>query len=212
MNRLIEILKKEKNVTPEKLKRIYRKLCKQTHPDTAKGTHDDFIRLRKEYEEALKALPSIHAGLKNNINSELPHPDAHVNVREAVMEKLYLFSMRLFGSDGESALLELIEAADHYRKDVSELWNAYYASFYKTRKKWMDSGDVFYTHNLFISSIKQLFYYYSGSSERYKVLLLTFLQDLEKRMDNLDEEQARVIRGLSEWLRQEAELEKIVLF
>lgn len=207
MNRLIEILKKGKDVSPAALKKLFRRLCRETHPDTATGTHEAFIRLRGEYEEAIKILPSARADNRKTPSVELSREDA----RESVLENLYLYSMRLFGADGEATLLELIESAQFYRKDVRDLWHSYYLTFYRTREKWMDDGNIFYTHNLFILSVKQLFYYYSGS-DRYKRLLTAYLGDLEKRLDKLDDTRSKVIRGLSDWLREEAELEKIFLF
>lgn len=210
MNRLLTILHSQSDLSPAKLKQVYRDMCKRTHPDMASGSHEDFIQLRQEYEEALSELQGtdISAGQKKSAGPETSPSDA----REAALEKLYLFSIRLFGSDGEETLMGLIKALGSYRKDVQALWTDYYKLFYKDRKKWMDDGDVFYSHNLFVASVKQLFYYYSYATERYRMLLQTFLEDLEKRAPKIGAEQMRVLRGIGKWLLEEADLEKVALF
>lgn len=206
MNRLLEILKREGRPTAERLKQIYRQLCKKTHPDTENGTHEEFIQLRREYEEALTAVMKgrVPAERKTLTSSE---------AREIFLEKLYLFSMRLFGSDGEQTLNELIGAAGDYRKDVQILWTDYQKSFYQTRKQWADSGEVFYAHNLLIMSIKQLFYYFSLSRERYRTLLFNYLADLrEKYSKKLDAERTELLKRMAVWLQEEADGEKTALF
>ena len=58
------------------LKRAYRHLAKQLHPDMATGSAQRFLELRKAYEGLRQALPSYAACSGCASESETPHPAA----------------------------------------------------------------------------------------------------------------------------------------
>ena len=61
MNRLISLLKMENDCSVMQLKRLYRTLTKTTHPDLVPGSTKDFLRLRRDYEEAVALLQGQEA-------------------------------------------------------------------------------------------------------------------------------------------------------
>ncbi|MDA3901094.1 MAG: hypothetical protein PF637_11325 [Spirochaetes bacterium] len=73
-NRVILFLRDQNVFTEESVRRAYRLLSKQTHPDiTGKGA-DDFIRLREEYEQALEGIESL-AGYFTAVSRSQTVPD-----------------------------------------------------------------------------------------------------------------------------------------
>jgi hypothetical protein len=131
------------------------------------------------------------------------------NSRKKVLEQLYLYALKFFGKDSEKVLLNLIDVTKNYRPDIALHLEAYHELFIKTFYYWKSDGNIFYTHNLLIASIKQLFYYYSFSMARYKNLLSVYLGDMEKRSQKLSSRQSEILQKLAHWLLEEAEKEKV---
>jgi hypothetical protein len=214
MNKLINLLQLENELTIPRLKKVYRILCKKTHPDITKGPDSKFIELRKEYEEAyaiISNLKTVPADPEKEAPAAKKKEPAPEKLREAVMENLYLYSLKVLSPESEDILLDLIHLTESYNSEVHEILKSYYQVFFKRIKYWRHNGLVFYAHNLVISSIRQLFYYYSLSMPHHRTVLLSYLNDVPKRSKRLEAEQQRVLNGLAEWLWQEMDGEKIVL-
>ncbi|HEQ71884.1 MAG TPA: hypothetical protein ENN69_05295 [Spirochaetia bacterium] len=64
-NSLVKRLIAEGDLSEEHLKKIYRRLCKITHPDLIKEDSAEFIRLREEYEEARENFRELKLYLTN---------------------------------------------------------------------------------------------------------------------------------------------------
>jgi len=58
-NTLVQRLLLEGEISLVRLKKIYRRMCKLTHPDLQKRSSQDFIQLREEYEEAKAHLETL---------------------------------------------------------------------------------------------------------------------------------------------------------
>jgi hypothetical protein len=206
MNRLIAFLKNENNLSIARLKQLYRLLSKKTHPDLVKGAPEQFVRLRKDYEEALQILRS-HGPANMGISGG--NRDPGKNVREQVLSGLYLYALKFFSSESKAAILRLIEAAYPYDSRIHELLKSYYAEFFRQFHAWQHDGDVYYTHNLFIASIKQLAYHSSFGMPRHRKLLHEYLDDLRRRALKLEPKQARILQSLADWLEDEGEKPRI---
>ena len=83
------------------LKRAYRKLCFIVHPDTSNTKNDDFLLLKKNYQDILESFPEISRQLKTirekNIHytfSDLRR-DLYLAMREYVGLGLHSPRMRL---------------------------------------------------------------------------------------------------------------------
>jgi hypothetical protein len=212
MNRLIYLLQLENEMTIPRLKKVYRILCKKTHPDITKGSDSKFIELRREYEEAFAIISKGEtAGPVKEENTEKKTAPVPENLREAVMEKLYQYSLKVLSPESEDILLELIRLTQTYNPDVHEILKSYYEVFFKRFHYWKHNGLIFFAHNLVIASIRQLFYYYSFSLPHYRTVLTSYLSDVPKRSKRLDPEQQRILNGIAEWLGQELDRERIIL-
>ena len=208
MNSLIETLSAEGNVTLARLKQLFRQLSKETHPDIAGGSEERFIRLRNEYEQALDAI--LSGGLAELQTEETALSPSEI--REEILENLYFFALKVFGSDSEKYLFRMMELAKDSDPDLAMLLRAYYENFYYQFDSWIHNGIVFYAHNLWISSVRQLFLYYSQSNPRYRTILTAYLSELPKRAQRLGSEREHILLQLGKWLEREMDGEIIRLF
>ena len=128
------------------------------------------------------------------------------------MENLYLYAVKFYGSDSEKILDKMILFSQSYQDDIHKMFCEYKGVFFKTFNLWRDSGNVYYAHNLFIASIPQLFFYYSYSIPRYKILLTAYLGDIEILSKKLDSGQGLILVNLADFLRKESENEKVLIF
>jgi hypothetical protein len=212
VNRLIGLLEIENDLTVGRLKKVYRALCKRTHPDLAGGLPAHFVELRREYEEALEILtgrtrsrhPSVHGAAAASAPWTVPAGDP----RTRVLHLLHLYAVRFYGSDSGRILSALTGACRVYDAEVHSMLLEYWKVFFDGFHSWVRSGIVYYTHNLLIASIMQLGYCRSISQGRHGILLAAYLQDMEKRAGKLPEEQRRILASFGSWLRREAAMEK----
>jgi len=204
-----KLLQVENNLTITRLKQLYHVLSKKTYPDLTKGTDAVFLKLHKEYEKALEILGRD----KYRENTRLDHEPSKIqNPCKTVLQFLYVYAIKFYGSDAESVLLKLIRASEIYSPVVHNLLQSYYKVFFKTFHDWHRTASIYYTHNIFIASIKQLFYYYSLNIPLHKRLLFVYFDDLKRRSARLNSRQQKVLLDAAEWLKREVDKDKIKIF
>jgi len=207
MNRLIGLLMVENDLTASRLRRIYRELCKKAHPDLGSGTDAEFVELRREYEEALGILKGGTSAVPGASAASGARPvpgESSANPRMSVLRLLYLYAVRFYGSDSGRILSALTAACRDYDPGIQATLLEYRRLFFDSFREWRHSGPVYYTHNLLIASIMQLFYSFTVSARRHGMLLEAFLGDMEKRAEGLSGDRRRVLAALGSWLREEA--------
>ena len=201
MNRLLALLELENDPTPRRLTQLYRQLTKKAHPDLASGSHEAFLRLRREYEEAVRALRAAPR--------RAPRSGAQAGTRggrEAVLELLYRYAVRFYGKDSDGILARLIEAARGYDSALCTLLEAYRESFPGQFHAWVAEGTTYYAHSLFIACAKQLAYLHSFGIPRHRVLLADYLAQLRgARARRLPAGKAAVLDRLADWLERESQ-------
>lgn len=195
-NRLIELLQKENNLTEKRLKAVFRRLCKETHPDMKPGRSRQFVALRRDYEEALSIIRGRRA------TPQAPDP----RLREKILANLYQYCVKELTRESEPLLLAMIRRMKKYDAKVAALWEGYYREFYRTSSAWISDGAVFYAHGHLIAAIKQLFYFYSARADRHRRLFFNYCADLEKRVQRIDGQRAAIIRDIVQWLKKEIDI------
>jgi curved DNA-binding protein CbpA len=201
MNHLLSILRLENKLTQSRLKQLYRILSKKTHPDSENGSDEQFIHLKKEYEEAMDVLSDQdkkNTFLKRNEFKQDP------NIRTKILKYLYLYSIKIFSKEAEAILLQLIQFSKSYKQDIYDLLRSYHKSLYCTYHQWLSNEKIYYSHNLFISSVKQLYYYYEFSLPRHKTLLYTYAEELGQKAAKLDKVISNTLIGMMDWLKEES--------
>jgi hypothetical protein len=209
MNPLLEFLRRENNVTVDRLREVYRALCMQTHPDSGSGSDEGFKRLQREYAEALAELG--REALRPSSASGRAAPRSSADPRQRLLEGLYLYTVRFYGKESEKLMADLITAAREYDRDLVTLLGSYTREFLSCFHSWESEGPVYYTHCLLVAAIKQMFYYFSMGLPHQKRLFFVLLQDLEARAGKLSPSRRDVLRGLARWLRQEGQKERVSL-
>jgi len=206
MNRLLALLRLEDNLTPGRLKQLYRRLSKKTHPDLAPGAHEDFVRLRGDYEEALGLLgDGLPGATACPVAAVRPGARREGSGREAVLRLLYQYSVRFYGRDSAGILSSLQRAARSYSPALHALLAAYRECFLERFSAWAADGRIYYAHNLFIASVKQLIYWHSLGILRHRTLLRAYLQELRARARRIAPDKARILLRLADWLQEESE-------
>ncbi len=206
MNSLISRLTAEKNLTVKRLKQVYRELSKQTHPDLTNKKGDEFIRLRAEYEDALKILRNPD---ELSRISKQPARESPRTPREAVLQDLAMFAFKIFSDDAGRALDRMIAVSESYKPVLTEILTRYRDGYYRDFPKWRHIGRVYYAHNVFISAARQLFTYYASGKDRHKAIFEGCLRDLEVKARGLDNERGRILTELGAWLRVEMRKERV---
>jgi hypothetical protein len=201
---LIEILQKENDLSEKRLKAIFRRLCKKTHPDALPGRSMDFIQLRKEYEEALRFL-------RTGADVTVKTSAGKAGIRDEILRQLYFYTVKEVTTVGEDHLLKLISLLKKYKNEVSIYWQSYHQVFFKTSGAWVSDGTVYYAHSLIMSIIKQMFYYFSKQSSRHKILFEKYIDELGKIVKKLDSDRARILLDITRWLKDEIEVKGPVM-
>lgn len=200
MNRLIERLAGDGELSVDALKRLYRMLALQSHPDLTGKADAEFIRLQREYEDALDYLRSLPAGPR----ARTARADAAVgDPREACLKELYLYSIRYSARRWKSVFPALIAAAERYRPDAARALREYRRSFLERLSEWEGSPFVTHTHEMFLTAIKQLATYYEVDLPQNERILSSCLRELTNRARRPDLPLRSWLPSLCAWLAEE---------
>ncbi|OHE71589.1 MAG: hypothetical protein A2Z99_20600 [Treponema sp. GWB1_62_6] len=197
-NALLELLDADGDRSIANLKRRFRQLCKETHPDLAGTGHEGFIALGAEYRVALAVLRS---GPKQEAARSDPSP---ADPRRTVLLALRTYAFRFWCGDSELLLERLMVAASAYDARRRRLLEAYKLEFLDSVHAWMAEGRVYYAHSLILAAVKQLFYFYGTGAARHRILLERYTSDAKKRAERLEDGRRSVLNGFAEWLLDEA--------
>ncbi len=206
MNRLLALLELGEEPSPRRLAQLYRQLSKRAHPDLAPGSHEAFLRLRREYEEALRLLRAGRPGSEPPSGEPRRRSERGAQGgRERVLELLYRYAVRFYGKDSDGILAALAQAAEGYDRALSDLLQEYREGFLEDFFSWVDDGTIYYAHGLFIASAKQLAYLHSFGIPRHRTLLVSYLAQLRARSRRLPAGKARILERLADWLERESQ-------
>jgi hypothetical protein len=200
------MLQKKGTPTAERLKRLYRRLCREMHPDLSGKSHKPFVQLHEWYEDALHLLSE--SATENSKNKGATRHTVNSN-RENVLKTLYRYALKFNGVQTQQVFSDLLEQVKEYRPAVYPVLLAYQTMFLRSFSSWQHIGEIYYTHALWIASIRELAYYLSFGQRRYRILLERYIQDLKGRAAKIDEEKRDTLPRLGSWLIEEADGNKI---
>ena len=180
---------------------------KKTHPDLTKQSGESFIRLKAEYIQALEILTHPTEAVPASPENQNDPRES----RRIVLEHLYYYALKLFGSSGEESLNQLITVSEAYRPDVYQLCIRYRDVFYKRYIAWENDPKVCYVHSYLIKSVKQLFDFYENPIPRQKSVLDSFLDELRYRCDKLNNEYSDLAKEFGLWIKTESDNEPIAV-
>jgi len=213
-NRLLELLDRDGDRSIPNLKRRYRLLCKEAHPDHA-GRHEAFLALNAEYREALDQLraasgENLYSGRKSAPSGRAagsPAPRQSVKTRAQARREtlglLRVYAFKFYTRESDPQLDAFIRAAADYDPRRARLLCAYKAVFLDSYHSWLSEGRVYYAHALLIHAVRQLFHYFDTGSERHGLLFRVYVADARKKAEKLEEERRRVLEAFASWLEDE---------
>ncbi|OHD55580.1 MAG: hypothetical protein A2Y33_00940 [Spirochaetes bacterium GWF1_51_8] len=207
MNNLIELLRESGDMTLAGLKKLYRALCKKTHPDTGGGDDGGFIRLREEYEDAVVFLRARMSDIDGLSDSGI----GYSTPREELMAKLYLYSLKIYSREGGALLDEMIAAAEGYDPETMEILKSYRDIWIADFENWRGDFRRFNTHNLLISAVRQMFYFFTYGKELHKRSFFRIIEDAEKRTKYMDAAMGGALLEMAGWLRREIDGERVYI-
>ena len=187
-NPLISRMLDENAFSEKELKRFYRELCKETHPDTGKGSHEDFILLQKEMDEAgvfLKNFLSGNSASNKNITGTLadnPRTEFFRHLFRYTMKGLHSMKTRLKPGlkDANAAIiLDVLSAAHRYDLEFYYALKDYQQPIIFTLSpensetlKMFDSAK-----RQFLAGLNWFFDYQMNGEEKEKRIALSFFTD-----------------------------------
>jgi hypothetical protein len=197
-NILIKLLKDENDISIKKLKQVFRTISKQVHPDITKNKQDYFIKLKRDFDEALAMIRDGRLRARERLNTN--------DAREALLKNLYLFALKIFTKQADALLAKIIMVSADYDENINKLLRRYTDEFYGNREQWMHAASIYYSHNIFIVCIKQLFQYYNTGQKFHYQLFKGYKQAVDGWGRNIQENYKEILHELYLWL--ESELDK----
>jgi len=201
MNRLLAALKKNDQLSVEALRTLYRSLAVKCHPDAARGSEVEFIRLQQEYDQAIGWLLSRRVTVPPRRATARqacgPAP------REQFLRALYEHAVRV-GRTRRAHLPHLIELAFSYDHETGALMSDYRDMLLRDLGGPVHQTFLLATHRVLLSAICALAWMYETGLEQDRRMLMSCLDELSRRAGSLEPGPAAVVRGMRALLLREA--------
>ena len=203
MNNLLSVLSRKNDLSIDSLKKLYRKLVLQTHPDITKGTSERFVKLQKEYSEALQfIIQNQNDYHKVYIQKDTP------DKRTQLLKMLYVYSIRFYsakfyGKESEFIMKKLIHLANSYDPEVGSTFADYNDKLIDHLPEWANSK-IYKVHDLFIISIKELTTLFEIGTKPDRMRLDSYLNELDDKAKALDSIKRDIFWKLGKWIRSES--------
>jgi hypothetical protein len=201
VNSFIRALEESGDFSVARLKGLYRKASKKAHPDIAPGDGQAFVKLKREYEEAIAYLKKDAPERK-----EKPTPEL---ARRALLKNLQLFTMKVFTKQADPVLDAMVETATDYDPALGALLARYRQELYRSHAQWSNDANLYYAHSVFISGARQLFLFYDSGPGLHKTLVLRYREAMAGWTRKIDPEFTEILSSLYDWIESELDKEPV---
>jgi hypothetical protein len=173
-NSIVKRLIVEGDLSPENLKRVYRRLCKITHPDLQKQDSIEFIQLKDEYEEAKEIFEDLKAYLIQKGNTSLLEEDDvrrmfYAGLRHYMAAGLYSLRMRIrpeMKKRNELILREVLYWAKLYKPTFIKVFLEYNKAYLKRYVDWQRRDNLAKAQKVFLFGFRDILSYEENRSPR----------------------------------------------
>lgn len=182
-NTLLRILHSGEDFTLPALKRLYRILCKRTHPDLA-GNTEKFQTLQLEYEEALQYLEALqdyrqHLG---NMDIQELRRSLYMSLHQYTVSGLHSFRIRLkpeLKSRNTAIIRDVLYWANLYDSRLVPIFARYNQFTFQNFVEW--ERDRFFRkgRRLFLQGLRSAFEFQRSNSHKALRTALSYLKDAE---------------------------------
>jgi len=213
-NKIIKRLIEKGKFSELELKKVYRELCKQTHPDITGKNSQEFIEIQNDYKIAKKYLTSLLSS-NYNVNEFKPR----------IMLYKCLYNYNLYGLNSSkirrmpelksrnlSLTKELIFWANIYDQDFLKIFIEYNKKHIKDFNGWKEEEIFKKGRDYFIKGFNFFLEYQSNGNLGTKKVCLTYLQESTFELTLISKSTLRQsIANFANWLINELD-KKPVLF
>ena len=230
-NSIIRKLISGGEISESELKRIYRNLCKETHPDLCGGEKDKFLKLQADYKEAITYIESLKQNYKDHENvslfqfyykkeaDNLNHEN--INPRLAFYDSLYrytasgLHSARIrikpeLRERNISIISEVINWARFYDPVFIKLFIEYNKNHLRRFNEWLIEKKFVQAKNLFLKGLANFFTFQQQGLPGAQRTSQSYIEDAIYNLEqlNLTPPQQAVL-NFCFWLKDELQLPAI---
>ncbi len=214
-NRIIQLLINQNQFTEESLKKAYRALCLQTHPDKG-GSTLDFIRLTEEYEQAKTGLPllekyitSLNAVCSGEALLQYPRLSFYLSLKRYTALGLYSVKVRLRENLRERNRIiieEVIKKSRRYDESFVPIFVAYNKNHLKKYSLWLVEKNFRSGRNYFIKGLGFfLDYQFKGGRELHNIAESYFHDALYELKHSEDSPVQSATFNMASWLLEDLE-------
>jgi hypothetical protein len=207
-NRLIRELLKESEVSEEGLKKIYRTLCKKTHPDITGKNSEEFKNLQKEYKEAIRYVSEY----EELSDEKVSKPRIHLYKALKSYLAYGLFSSRIRNKTSlrqrnESLLKEIINLSNLYSKEFMNIFIEYNRVHIKKLNEWDLEKKIRKAKNIFLNGLNCFLDYEGGGNIMSYRACKSYLGDCIYELKIIGTGQSqKMLLDFSMWILKEIEL------
>jgi hypothetical protein len=213
-NSLVKRLIAEGNLSEEYLKKIYRRLCKITHPDLKKQDSVEFIRLKAEYEEAKEHVGELKTYLIEKENTNVLG-DGDIRRMFYASLKHYLAagldSMRIrikpeIKKRNELILREVLYWAKLYKPSFIPVFLEYNRAYLRRFSEWQKRESLSKARRLFLFGFRESIRYEDTHSPRALYAARSYFSDCQSVLEILTPSaHGRAVAGFALWFSGELE-------
>jgi hypothetical protein len=199
MNPIIELLASKGRVDVAGVKRIYRQMCRATHPDALTvhhgggvegecgkaGSGDRFLALRESYEEALDIARRAKA-------SATEEPTGFSSPLGALTSFLYRLKSRSDPDAAEEALRYLARVAPDLALACEDIRRV-------KRSRWPPNDILTILDN----GARQLEFYLACRIPHYRAIFESYLRELRSASRSTDADSSKAVTRIAAWLEEE---------
>lgn len=169
---IIRLIREGRDISEVELKKVYRQLCKETHPDLTKSDGLEFQNLQQEYELARKCLKELRQAIKSR------KKDSQIIITYEQIEKKFFESLKYYTISGlhsaklrrkpelkvrNSAILkEVLYWANLYDPDFYNLFLEYNRVYFRVFKDVKKEQKFYLGRKLFLQGLRHFFDYYEN--------------------------------------------------
>lgn len=199
-------------ITREQLKKIYRTLCKSTHPDLRHKDDREFIRLHAEYEQALEHWEDLHSRLTGaNGDSTMTTADIRAHFYSALRHYLAagLYSQRVrlrpdIKKRNGLVLREVLTWANAYNPAFVSVFLDYNKSHLRRYLEWNKRDNLARARKIFVMGFRNAVdYQYQRSPQALRTADSFFADCLSVLGTVTPSAASQAIGNMACWFREE---------
>lgn len=208
-NSIIKRMVAEKDMSEKSLKKIYRRLCKITHPDLKNVNSDEFVLLQNEYEEAKKYLNQLKVyfssyGINPMLSREEIKKQFYLSLKHYTIAGLHCVRIRIkpeIRRRNALILKEVLFWAKLYNSEFIPIFLKYNRAYFRRFNQWKKRNLFMLAQRQFQRGLRFCFDYVTGGNTRTFHTTVSYLKDAIYNLQFADHDSITVsLLDFAQWL------------